>query len=179
MNLLDYYPEISTSHTEYVTQQQMYEICGVCKSTVYKAERLGVVPYEKEVNHLVHTHKIKLTDALAFKYKREYGYRHDNEYIAALRHFYTRRLRIYPDVLTVPDVSAITGFVKNSVHRWVGRNYLIAFIKRRRFHIPKVSLIDFLISPAYNAIQDKSERQVETLREFEAWYAVKVGGIEI
>ncbi len=179
MNLLEYYSDISSSYPEYITQKQMYEICGVCKSTVYDAERCGAVPYDKEVNRLVHTHKIKLLDALAFKYRREHGYRQDDEYISYLRRFYVRRLKSYPDVLTVSDVSEITGFAKQSAHRWIGRAYMQAFVKQRRFHVPKEALIDFLVGPVYNAIQDKSEVQKKALLDFESWYFARIGGMKI
>jgi len=179
MTLLEYYPEISGSYPEHITQKQMYEICGVCKSTVYKAELSGAVPYEKEVNRLLHTHKIKLLDALAFKYRREHGYRQDDEYISYLRRFYDKRLKSSADILTVADVAEITGFVKQSVQRWIGRDYIKAFIRRRGFYIPKESLIDFLVSPIYNTIQKKSEKQIETLREFNAWYSARIGGVKI
>ena len=179
MTILEYYPEISDRYPEYITQKQMYEICGVCQSTVYKAEQSGIVPYEKAVNHLLHTHKISLTDALTFKYRREYGYRQDEEYLSYLRRFYNKQLKSYPDVLYVMDIVEITGFVKNSVQRWIARSYIKAFIKCRRSHIPKQSLIDFLISPVYNAIQDKSETQMTTLREFGKWYSARMGGVKI
>jgi len=179
MTLLEYYPEISGRYGEYVTQKQMYEICNVCKATIYLAEQRGAVPYEKEVNRLVHTHKIRLLDALAFKYRREHGYRQDDDYISYLRRFYSKRLKGFPDVLTVLDVTEITGFVAQSVQRWIGREYMKAFTKQRGFHIPKESLIDFLVSPVYNSIQDKSEKQVTTLREFSAWFAARIGGVAI
>jgi hypothetical protein len=181
MTLLEYYPEISDCYPEFITQKQMYEICGVCKSTVYVAERCGAVPYEKEVNHLVHTHKIKLLDALAFKYRREHGYRQDDEYISYLRRFYGKRLKDFPDVLTVSDISEITGFVAQSVQRWVGKGYLRAFVKGRGqgFRFPKETLISFLVSPAYNTIQDKSAKQTATLQEFNAWYTARIGGVKI
>ena len=179
MNLFDYYPEISERYPEYVAQKQMSEICGVCKTTAYMAELHGVVPYEKEVNRLLHTHKIKLLDVLIFKYKREYGYRQDDYYISYLRRFYIKRLKRFPDVLTVTDISEITGFVRQSVQRWIGRAYLKAFVKRRSFCVPKESLIDFLVSPTYNAIQDKSGKQVMTLQEFCSWYSARIGGVKI
>ena len=179
MNLLEYYPEISDCYPEFITQQQMYEICGVCKSTVYKAELDGIVPYEKEVNRLLHTHKIKLSDALAYKYRREYGYRHNDEYISYLRRFYEKRLKGFSDILTTSDISEITGFVTQSVQRWIGQKYIKAFVKRCKFHIPKESLIDFLVSPVYNAIQEKSKQQIATLHEFNKWYAARIGGVMI
>ena len=107
MNLLEYYPEISSRYPAYITQRQMIEICGVYKSIVYKAERSGVVPFEKAVNHLLHTHRINLMDALAFKYRREYGYRRDDDYISYLKRFYASRLSRHPDVLRVSDVAEI------------------------------------------------------------------------
>lgn len=181
MTLLEYYPELSESYPEYVTQKQMVEICGICKSTAYMAEQSGAVPYEKVVDHLLHTHRIKLTDALAFKYRREYGYRHYEDYIEYLRRFYERRLKKFPDVLSTADVADICGFDPNSVQRWIGKGYLIAFSKGRGqgFRIPKDSLIGFLISPKYNAIQDKSEKQIATLNEFMAWYAKRIGGVRL
>jgi len=179
MTLLDYYPEISSCYPEFITQKQMYEICGICKSTAYIAEQRGAVPYEKEVNHLIHTHKIKLLDALAFKYEREHGYRHDDEYLSYLRRFYDRKLKGFSDVLTVADISEITGFIKQSVQRWIGKGYLKAFIKGRGFRIPKETLTDFLVSPVYNAIQDKSDKQIATLQEFNTWYSARIGGVKI
>lgn len=178
MTLLEYYSEISGCYPEYITQKQMYEICGVCKSTAYIAERSGAIPYIKEVNHLVHTHKIKLLDALAFKYRREYGYRQDDDYISYLRRFYDKRLKGHPGIVTVSDISEITGFAKQSVQRWVRREYIKAFTKRRGFVVPKESFIDFLVSPIYNAIQDKSEKQIASLREFTSWYSARIGGVK-
>ena len=179
MTILDYYPEISSCYPEFITQKQMYEICGVCKSTAYIAEQHGTIPYEKEANRLIHTHKIKLLDALVFKYRREHGYRHDDEYISYLRRFYNKRLKGFSDVLMVADISEITGFTKQSVQRWIRREYMKAFTKNRGFHIPKECLIDFLVSPAYNAIQDKSDKQIATLQDFNAWYAARIGGVNI
>jgi len=181
MTLSEYYPEIRNSYPDYITQQQMCEICGVCKSTASCAEKRGEVPYEKIVTGLVHSHRIKLEDALAFKYKREYGYRSDEEYIAYLRKFYERRLKNFSDVLSISEVSIITGFDANSVQRWVGKGYLKIFVKGRGrgFRIPKKTLIEFLVSPVYNAIQDKSERQITALNEFAIWYAARVGSVKL
>ena len=154
MTLSEYYPEISSFYPEHVTQQQMCAICGVCKSTVSRAEKRGEIPFEKIITGQAHTHRIKLEDALAFKYKREYGYRSDEEYIAYLRKFYERRLKNYSDVLSISDVSKVTGFGENSIQRWVGKGYLKIFIKGRGggFRIPKKALIEFLVSPVYNVI---------------------------
>ena len=181
MTLLDYYPEISAHYPEYVTQKQVREICGISKATAHAAERRGDVPYEEATDRLLHTHKIKLLDALAFKYRREHGYRHDDEYISLLRQFYAKRLRKLPDVLTVADVAEATGYVTQSVHRWVGKGYVRTFAKGKGqgFRVPKESLLDFLASPVYNAIQSKSEKQMSALQELNAWYTARIGGVDV
>jgi hypothetical protein len=178
LTLLEYYPDISASYPEYVTQRQMCEICGISKSTAYKAERRGDIPYEKETNRLVHTHKIKLSDVLSFKYRREYGYRRDDAHISLLRRFYVGKLKWSPDLLAVSDIAEITGFDSNSIQRWIGRGYLKAFVKMRRFRTPKVYLIDFLVGPMYNAIQDKSKKQTIALKEFLVWRSALIGGVK-
>lgn len=176
MNLLQHYSHIADRYPAYVTQQQMCEICGISKSTAYKLERQGTIPHTKEVNRLLHTHKISLLDILAFKYEQENGYKHDDaEYIAHLRQFYENMLRLYPDVLLVKDVSSITGFVKQSIERWIYRDLIRAFTIKLPFRIPKVALIDFLVSPYYNGIRVKSKEQREHMNLFSAWYSGQTG----
>jgi predicted DNA-binding transcriptional regulator AlpA len=181
LTLLDYYPDISASYPEYVTQQQMCVICGIGKSTAYKAQKNGAVPFKKAVSRLVHTHRIRLTDVLAFKYKREYGYRSDANYASHLRQFYERRLKHFPDLLSVSDISVFTGFDQSSVQKWVAKEHLKAFVKGRGrgFRIPKEFFLNFLISPVYIKIQEKSEKQIFALKEFETWYAARIGGVEL
>ena len=96
-----------------------------------------------------------------------------------LRRFYDKRLKKSPDILTVEDISGITGFVTQSVQRWIGKQHLKSFTKGRGFRVPKESLIDFLVSPVYNAIQEKSEAQKSAMLEFNKWYAARIGGVKI
>jgi len=176
LNLLNYYPELSEKYPKYVTQQQLCAICEISATTAHLLERARAIPYTKCVDGRLHTHSIKLEDALALKYKREYGYRADFTYIIAMTKFYEKQLVKEPDILSVRDVAKITGFLKQSVQRWLLRGYIRGSFKRgRRYCIPKAALIEFLVSPVYNGIQDKSETQIQQLRAFSEKYIAERG----
>lgn len=66
MDLTKYYPDIAAKYPAYVTQRELCEICHICPKTAYNLEQQGEIPYTIEQNHLIRSHKIKLTDILAY-----------------------------------------------------------------------------------------------------------------
>lgn len=66
MDLTKYYPDIVAKYPAYVTQRELCEICRICPKTAYNLEQQGEIPYTIEQNHLIRSHKIKLTDILAY-----------------------------------------------------------------------------------------------------------------
>lgn len=68
MDLTKYYPDIAAKYPAYVTQRELCEICRICPKTAYNLEQQGEIPYTIEQNHLIRSHKIKLTDILAYLY---------------------------------------------------------------------------------------------------------------
>jgi len=75
-------------------------------------------------------------------------------------------MKNYPDVLTVLMVAKITGYAKSSVQRWISQKDLEAFIIRRKFIIPKLCLIDFMVSQRFRAIIVKSKQHREMMNQF-------------
>ena len=75
--------------------------------------------------------------------------------------YYEKLLRKYPDVVTVKDVVALTGYTLTTVHNWCSRGSLKAFQKGLKFCIPKIFLVDFFCS-----ITRKSLWHIQTLNEF-------------
>ncbi len=71
MDLTKYYPDIAAKYPAYVTQRELCEICHICPKTAYNLEQQGEIPYTIEQNHLIRSHKIKLTDILAYRHLRE------------------------------------------------------------------------------------------------------------
>lgn len=83
MDLTKYYPDIVAKYPAYVTQRELCEICRICPKTAYNLEQQGEIPYTIEQNHLIRSHKIKLTDILAYLYRRECRQEADSPYICA------------------------------------------------------------------------------------------------
>ena len=82
MDLTKYYPDIIAKYPAYVTQRELCEICRICPKTAYNLEQQGEIPYTIEQNHLIRSHKIKLTDILAYLYRRECRQEADGPYAA-------------------------------------------------------------------------------------------------
>ena len=158
MNLVEYYPDIVRQYPEYVTKLQLCEICGICKSTAYKLLKSGRVSHEKCVEQLLHYYKIPLIDALQYKYDKEVeGILSDSD-AANTRLYYEKVMSKYDDVLTILDIHSITGYCKESIRRWITREYIVAVKIREEFKLPKDDFIDFLISPMYNNIFRKTRK---------------------
>lgn len=83
MDLTKYYPDIVAKYPAYVTKRELCEICHICPKTAYNLEQQGEIPYTIEQNHLIRSHKIKLTDILAYLYRRECRQEADSPYICA------------------------------------------------------------------------------------------------
>lgn len=107
MDLTKYYPDIAAKYPAYVTQRELCEICRICPKTAYNLEQQGEIPYTIEQNHLIRSHKIKLTDILAYLYRRECRQEADSPYICAMRTFYDKHLSPYSDLLSVKDIQQI------------------------------------------------------------------------
>ena len=108
MDLTKYYPDIVAKYPAYVTKRELCEICHICPKTAYNLEQQGEIPYTIEQNHLIRSHKIKLTDILAYLYRRECRQEADSPYICAMRTFYDEHLSPYSDLLSVKDIQQIT-----------------------------------------------------------------------
>lgn len=99
MDLTKYYADIIAKYPAYVTKRELCEICHICPKTAYNLEQQGEIPYTIEQNHLIRSHKIKLTDILAYLYRRECRQEADSPYICAMRTFYDKHLSPYHSLI--------------------------------------------------------------------------------
>ena len=143
MDLTKYYADIIAKYPAYVTKRELCEICHICPKTAYNLEQQGEIPYTIEQNHLIRSHKIKLTDILAYLYRRECRQEADSPYICAMRTFYDKHLSPYPDLLSVKDIQQITGFSSSAIVRWISTGILKAFQPGKQYIVPK----DFILYP--------------------------------
>ena len=70
-----------------------------------------------------------------------------------------------PDVLTVPQVIATTGYTDNAVNRWLRQGHLKSVQTQTTKIIPKLWLIDFYCSYAYT-ISNMSDKHIKLLQKF-------------
>lgn len=115
MDLTKYYPDIVAKYPAYVTKRELCEICHICPKTAYNLEQQGEIPYTIEQNHLIRSHKIKLTDILAYLYRRECRQEADSPYICAMRTFYDKHLSPYTDMMSRSHLIIIIGLAYNPV----------------------------------------------------------------
>ncbi|WP_297235942.1 helix-turn-helix domain-containing protein [uncultured Flavonifractor sp.] len=175
MDLTKYYPVIAAKYPAYVTQRELCEICGICAKTAYNLERRGEIHYTIQQNHLIRTHRIKLTDILAYLYRCECKQEANGPYIRAMRTFYDKHLSPYPDLLSVKDIQQITGFSSSAIVRWISTGILKAFQPGKRYTVPKTFMLDFLTSPYYRRIRRKTSIQKELMDTFERLWQGKGG----
>ncbi len=175
MNFNEYYNSKSDHYPEYVTRKEMAVILGVCESKAYNLEKHGRIPYQYASTFDGRRQKIKISDILLYQYEQICFNGSENEYVEALRCYFEKQLKEYPDLLFVSDVRRFTGYVKTTVNNWIVRNELKALCyKNQRIKSPqrgkgtlitKEAFIDFLISPYYRNIARKSNLHKEQAQE--------------
>lgn len=170
MELPESFRPILKQYPQYVSKEQMCKICHISKKTAYNVLHSGKVPYTPAVDHLTHFYKIAVLDILNYLCERNCLQDAHSEYITSMKQFYEYRLSEYPDALRPKHVEQITGFGHSAVAKWLFNKHLKAFLIDARYQIPKVCLIDFLVSPYYRLIRVKSRKQRRDMVTFENWY---------
>ncbi len=174
MNATTEYQYILEQYPIDMTKDQMYRICHISKKTCLFLLESGLVPC-LDSGKKTRRFKIKTTDVIHYLedrdihpeyYKPPEGYykqlhipqpralsEHD---LLVMRQFYEKELATWPDVMTIKQVSAFTGYGKTSVERWCSKQQLKNFYIKRRYYVPKKYLIDFLEGWHFTGILFKS-----------------------
>lgn len=144
-----------------LSKEQFYKICHISKKTASDLLNSGKVPCIKS-DKRTHKFKIRKADAIEYlKHKEELTAYSSANYTeikkADLIKFYTKLLRACPDVITPSDIHDITGFRKETVHRWCQKGKLKSFKSHNRLQIPKRYFISFLVSPEFSKIADANQ----------------------
>ena len=171
MNPSKKYKNIVARYPDFVTKKEFCEICGIAPTTATALERSGKIPYEQEVDGLLHFHRIKLTDVIAYLSEKECWQAPDSHYVLTMRDFYEREFMDCPEVLRIHDVRRLTGYSKTCVTGWINRGRLKGVHHLNSFKITKANLIDLVVSPYYRSITRKSSTHIAAMKKFEAAYA--------
>lgn len=163
-------------HPEYVTQKTMCAILGVCKSTAYAIQRHGLIPFEYENTPDGRRQRIAMADILDFQDRQKCFGEPESDFVNILRQYFVKRLKQYPPVLTVSDMTRFTGYAKTTINNWIASDELASLrykgqrikslVYGRGSLVTKESFVDFLVSPHYRNIKRKSTLHKEQAQEY-------------
>ena len=161
---------------DFVSKEEFYKSCRISKKTAYKLIKSGRIKAIKRDCGSLHCYEIPISEIERIESIRYYINKLREEEIGKVKEYYSEKLQSYPDVITSEDVQAITGYVKETVRRWIQSGKLVAIVYKSKYVIAKNDFLDFVTSPCYVGITRKSR---EHLSDFIKLGIVDKGGQRI
>ena len=155
------YQQILDEYPEYITKEQLYQICHISKKSAQNLLESGEIPC---IDSCRKTHRflIATTDVVDYLHRRDNAPRPAVDETAVEK--IHAALALYPDVLSVAQVSELTGRRSSTVTKWCRLNYIENIYAGGKNHIPKASLADFLVS-RWEEFQNIGEKEAVAVIE--------------
>lgn len=180
-----------------ITKEQFYQICHVSKATARYLLLSGLVPCinsgKKTRCYLIKKGDVKEYIVQRKQYPQKYLMPNDwcgrkqtansprnmvPVILDDMHDYYTEVLKEYKDVLSVQEVSDLTGYCSHTITTWCSKGYIKFISKSHKYHIPKIFLIDFLCSTTsmriikrsswHNSVMGKYSRWISSIKQIEA-----------
>lgn len=164
----DYYQQIINDYPEYITKEQFYKIAHISKKTAQYLLQSQKVPCV-ESNKKTRKYKIKTSDIVAYLIDRELRPEYylpscsrksklshstflyykmclmnENEKLQ-FRSYLMKKFEMSSDVLTLKEVSNISGLSCKTISRKCINGEIFSFLIHGKRLIPKICLIEYLI----------------------------------
>lgn len=155
------YQQILDEYPEYITKEQLYQICHISKKSAQNLLESGEIPCI-DSGRKTHRFLIATADVVDYLQRRYSAPRPaaDETAVEKIR----AALALYPDVLSVAQVSELTGRRSSTVTKWCRLNYIENIYAGGKNHIPKASLADFLVS-RWEEFQNIGEKEAVAVIE--------------
>lgn len=155
------YQQILDEYPEYITKEQLYQICHISKKSAQNLLESGEIPCI-DSGRKTHRFLIATADVVDYLQRRDSAPRPaaDETAVEKIR----AALALYPDVLIVAQVSELTGRRSSTVTKWCRLNYIENIYAGGKNHIPKASLADFLVS-RWEEFQNIGEKEAVAVVE--------------
>lgn len=155
------YQRILDEYPEYITKEQLYQICHISKKSAQNLLESGEIPCI-DSGRKTHRFLIATADVVDYLQRRDSAPRPaaDETAVEKIR----AALALYPDVLSVAQVSELTGRRSSTVTKWCRLNYIENIYAGGKTHIPKASLADFLVS-RWEEFQNIGEKEAVAVVE--------------
>ena len=145
---------------DFVSKEEFYKLCRISKKTAYKLIKSGRIKAIKRNCGSLHCYEIPISEIERLESIRYYINKLREEEISKVKEYYSEKLQSYPDVITSEDVQVITGYVKETVRRWIQGKKLVATVYKSKYIITKNDFLDFVTSPSYVGITRKSQKHL-------------------
>lgn len=155
------YQQILDEYPEYITKEQLYQICHISKKSAQNLLESGEIPCI-DSGRKTHRFLIATTDVVDYLHRRDNAPRPAVDETAVEK--IHAALALYPDVLSVAQVSELTGRRSSTVTKWCRLNYIENIYAGGKNHIPKASLADFLVS-RWEEFQNIGEKEAVAVVE--------------
>lgn len=155
------YQQILDEYPEYITKEQLYRICHISKKAAQNLLESGEIPCT-DTGKKTHRFLIAAVDVVDYLRRRDSEPKPEPD--AGVAEQIRSALALYPDVLSVMQVSAITGRYPQTVTKWCRSQYIKSYSSGGKNHIPKASLTDFLIS-RWEEFQNIGEKEAVNVVE--------------
>ena len=155
------YQQILDEYPEYITKEQLYQICHISKKSAQNLLESGEIPCI-DSGRKTHRFLIATADVVDYLQRRDNAPRPAADETAVEK--IHAALALYPDVLSVAQVSELTGRRSSTVTKWCRLNYIKNIYAGGKNHIPKASLADFLVS-RWEEFQNIGEKEAVAVIE--------------
>ena len=163
---MKYYESIRRKYPETVSKDQFYQIAHISKATALHLLQNGLVPC-KDTGKKTRRYTIRTDDIIFYLIDREL---HPEVYRAPERASFRKYMEDefcqYGDLLTIVEVAEAIGYCDTSLHRWCNAKKLKSFNISGKFLIPKISLVDFLVSQYSFDITRKTWKHTLLIKSF-------------
>lgn len=188
------YNKLLSQYPEYVSKEQLRLIAHISKRTARYYLQNGLIPCinsgRKTRNYIIAMRDIVIflidREAMPEKYRmpRADPTTRLSTAVAALppdpvgfteplQSYYEMLFENYGDLLTVSEMSEMTGYSRAVVIRWLREKKLKSFVKGNIYHIPKECLITYMISREYRGMKQQSPKQINDIGGFLQWQMQK------
>jgi hypothetical protein len=189
------YEDLRAEYPETISLDQLYRICRISKKSAAYLIRHGIIPAE-DTGRKTWRYRIALEDVIDYLYRRDKvgsmiprGAANSRSGKSSLRTSYTdlikgcppRRLTEYfsfiysdyPDVLTVDEITEMTGLCHKTIFLLLKDGALTAIEKQPKYFISKKTLLEFVSTPRFVESKSNSEVFRKIIGGFEKWKAAK------
>ena len=135
------YERLLKDYPAVMSLDQMRIVCHISKKTARLLLQNGYILHTN-TGKKTHTYLIAKSAIINYLTERENAPKKNSK--TKTHSFIFSTLEKYPDVLDIYQAAAMAGVTIKTVNAWARKNHFESFIRNNAYHIPKISLVEYL-----------------------------------